>query len=130
MNRKKLSKILIVLSVLIISLIPAITLVQAAGFHSYKIVGYKDGIAQLKCILCEEYVTGRFMDQYNLAKSDSGYNSGFDVAKDNFINAKDYAKIQKTVYSTESTTKPTTAPSSTTEKVTDKDGWNNEILKP
>lgn len=133
MNRKKLSKFLLALSMLVIAFIPALTYVQAAGFHRFTQLDeyyVTTDTASMKCVLCDEYSTVKFIDCANSKKSDSNFNSGFDVVKDGVINAKDYANLHKTYKHPSQSTTLSTTKTSTSQKVTDKDGWDNEILKP
>lgn len=124
-------KLLIIISVLVIAFIPFSIVAQSLVEHSYTAIDYKQGVVGVKCSHCDDYYKVQFADYINTSVGDGSYDSALDVVADGVINAKDYAKLRKEYpLPTTTTTTTTTTKKTTTKPVTDKDGWNNNIIKP
>lgn len=131
MKKNKLRSLIIAISVVVMMLLPIVLFASTAHTHDYTAIDFNNGYVGIKCSTCGDYYKAKFSNYINKKSGTIGYNDILDVVDDNVINAKDYAKLQGEYPAPTSTTKPTTTKSpSTTVDSTDKDGWNNNIIKP
>lgn len=63
--------------------------------HSYALSNFENGIATITCTLCGDSYTVAFKDCINATPNDSNYCEYIDVVDDGYINAKDYAQLEK-----------------------------------
>lgn len=63
--------------------------------HAYKLINFADGIATISCENCKDQYTVVFKDCINAQTGDSNYCEYIDVVHDGYINAKDFAELEK-----------------------------------
>lgn len=63
--------------------------------HSYALKSFENGIATIACVNNDDSYTVAFVDCINATAKDSNYCEYLDVVADGYINAKDYAQLQK-----------------------------------
>lgn len=63
--------------------------------HSYILKNFENGIATIACENNDDSYTVAFVDCINARTNDSNYCEYLDVVADGYINAKDYAQLQK-----------------------------------
>lgn len=63
--------------------------------HSHAVSAFQNGVATITCPKCGDSYTVVFKDCINSKSTDSNYCEYLDVVKDGWINAKDFAKLEK-----------------------------------
>lgn len=92
-------KVITILICFILLLVPFTALAEEACEHSYKITHFdEEGTATIKCSLCGNTYTDKFIDHVNTDKENPNYDPIFDVYPDGYINAKDYHILATSVY--------------------------------
>lgn len=128
-KKRRIRQILISISLIVIFVMPFLVYADLNyENHNYEVVSIENGLIKVKCQSCKQEYTISLESVINERKNSPNYYSVIDANNDDIINAKDYAMIKRHLATTTTTT--TTTAKSTTKPITDKDGYNNQILKP